>query len=273
MGERMESMVFISGAAGGLGRVMAAECARRGYHLFLTDLCEEPLQSLAAALRSAYRVRVEERACDLSDMSARSALFRWFEETGLRFWMVVNVAGVDYEGFFLDRTRGEIARVVRVNVESTLDVIRALLELRDNSQTMRIINVCSLAGFYPMPVMATYAATKRLLINLSIALSDELAAENVTVTALCPAGMPTNENSCKGIEAQGIMGRLTTLNTCTIAAHTVDYALRGKRIYIPGAVNRILHGLSALVPATAVSRLIGRRWKSSYTKRAGQAAR
>ncbi|MDR3552163.1 MAG: SDR family NAD(P)-dependent oxidoreductase [Clostridia bacterium] len=263
----MESMVFISGAVGGFGRAVAAECASRDYALFLTDLDGERLTVLAGALSRAYHVRVETAACDMARAESRSALFERLAAQECRFWMVINVAGMAYEGPFLERTRGEITNIVRVNVESTLDVTRALLDLRDRTKTCRIINVCSMAGFYPMPVMATYAATKRLLINISIALADELAACGVTVTALCPAGMPTNEDSCRAIEAQGFLGRITTQNVSSIAARTIDLALRGRRIFIPGKFNRFLHCAGTLVPPVVISKLVGSRWRSAQARR------
>ena len=50
------SLVAITGAAGGLGKAFAVECASRGWDLFLTDLPGEPLETLAAGLRSTYGV-------------------------------------------------------------------------------------------------------------------------------------------------------------------------------------------------------------------------
>ena len=263
----MGGMVFISGAAGGFGRTVAAECARRGFDLLLTDMNDERLRVLAAALRPAYGVRVETVPCDLSDMSCRTALFETARGLGIRLRMLVNVAGADREGLFLDRSRDELVTMVRVNVESTLDLTRMLFELRDPAHTFRVVNVCSLAGFYPMPVKAVYAATKRLLIDLSLSLAEEFSEHDATVTALCPAGMPTTEESRRGIEAQGLMGRLTTLGTGVIAARTIDHALRGKRIYIPGALNRLLRGAGVLLPPVLISKIIGRRWKSAVRRR------
>lgn len=263
----MDSMVFISGAAGGFGRVISVECAKRGYSLFLTDVKEMQIETLRKSLQSAYNVKIETSSCDMSNMESRTILFKKMAERGLRFWMIINVAGMCYEGSFINRTRDEIASIVRVNVESTLDIIRVLLELRDDSKTLRIINVCSFAGFYSMPFMATYAATKASLINMSIALSNELSHINATVTALCPTGMPTNKESCCGIEAQGFMGRITTLNTSVIAANTINNALKGKTIYIPGFINRILYFISQLIPSTFITHAIGLRWKNSYNKR------
>ena len=59
--------VLITGATGGLGKAFAVECARRGWDLFLTDRSENHLNTLAAALGSAYGIQVETHPCDLID--------------------------------------------------------------------------------------------------------------------------------------------------------------------------------------------------------------
>ncbi len=53
----MGSMIFITGATGGLGKAFAVECASRGWDLFLTDLRAESLAMLASGLERSYGVR------------------------------------------------------------------------------------------------------------------------------------------------------------------------------------------------------------------------
>src|SRR5512135_3476000 len=91
------TVVAITGAAGGLGKAFAVECASRGWDLFLTDLHLEPLEMLSASLRRTYGVEVTTQACDLTEAAARAALFEDLRRDGLRFWALVNVAGIDFE--------------------------------------------------------------------------------------------------------------------------------------------------------------------------------
>ncbi len=267
----MNSWIMITGATGGLGKAFAVECASRGWNLFLTDLHEGSLETLAASLRRTYGVNVEKQACDLADPDSRTLLFAALQESGRRFWGLINVAGLDYEGLFLERRREQIRSIVRVNIEGTLEVTHALLERRDARFIFRIINVGSLAGFYPMPVKATYAASKRFLLDFSIALGEELRPQGITVTILCPAGMPTTASCIRGIEAQGIMGQLTTQDIGAVAAQTLDQALRGKAVFIPGGLNRLLWLLGSLVPTALLAKLIGRRWRET-SKETGELA-
>jgi len=264
----MTAYAFISGATGGLGKAFAVECASRGWNLFLTDTNADRLKTLTEGIQRTYGVQVAAHACDLSDYQARTTLFSRLGEMQAAFHMLINVAGVDYEGLFESRSRDEIRAIVRVNIESTLDVTRAVLERTCPGQPLHIITVSSLAAFYPMPVKATYAASKRFLLDFFLALRDEIKEYGSTVTILCPAGMPTTPGSIEGIEAQGLMGHLTTSDVGKLATKTIDSALRGKAIVIPGFLNQVLQFLGGLLPPVSIASLVGNRWRSARKKRA-----
>ncbi len=263
----MKSSVLITGAAGGLGKAFAAECAARGWDLFLTDVTESSLSILADGLERLHGVRVRYAPCNLADRAAREGFWEAIGAEGLRFHMLVNVAGLDYEGPFAERSVEELGTIVRLNVESVVAMTRMILQFRDPARVLRIINVSSLASFYPMPVKAVYAASKRFLLDLSLALRRELRESDVTVTALCPAGMPTNPAVIRAIEAQGFMGRVTTRNVGFVASRTIDRALANRAVYIPGAINLAIHWLGALVPRPVVTAFIGRRWQPGAKNR------
>ena len=130
--------------------------------------------------------------------------------------------------------------VLKVNLLANMDMTHEILQLRDTARTFRLINVCSMAGFYPMPFKATYAATKRFLMDFSLALREEIK-DFGTVTALCPGGMPTTDECMRAIFAQGFWGWATTVDPPgKVAEQTLKMALRGKAMYIPGFGNKLL---------------------------------
>lgn len=265
----MKSFVLITGATGGLGKAFAAECASRGWNLFLTDLSEEALTLVAAGLERMHGVSVHYYACDLTNAASRESLWQTIQQHGLRFHMLLNVAGIDYQGAFGERQVNELTAIVRLNIEATVDMTRRILQFRDQHRRLRVVNVSSLAAFYPMPVKAVYAASKRFLLDLSLALNRELQINDVTVTALCPAGMPTNPDCIRSIEAQGFMGQITTKNVGAVAARTIDLALAGRTVYIPGFVNQALWFLGSLVPPAVITYLINKRWREADQKAHG----
>ncbi len=256
----MRSMICITGATGGLGRAFAVECACRGWDLFLTDISADALETLACGISSTYMVNVDFYPSDLTDVSSRERLFKHITEKGLIFHGLINIAGPDYEGPFAQRTPEQIRTILRLNIEANLEMTFEALKHREKGRSFRIINVSSLASFYPMLIKATYAAYKRFLLDFSLAIREELRRKGCTVTVLCPAGMPTNPPCIHAIDIQGFMGRITTKNVGYVAAKTIDYALKGRPVYIPGLVNKILGIISRFVPSTTAARLIYERW-------------
>jgi len=260
-------LIAITGATGGLGRAFAVECASRSWDLFLTDLAPAPLAILASSLETTYGISVVTHTCDLTDPSSRAQMFDRIRDESIRFWGLINVAGLDHEGPFFEQSDSQIRSILRLNIEATLGMIHELLPFRAPLTPFRIINVASLAAFYPMPVKATYAASKRFLLDFSLALREELRGLGATVTVLCPAGMPTTASCIAGIEAQGWMGQITTRDVGRVANQTLDAALAGRVIVIPGGVNRLLQILGGLAPASLVARIIFQRWTSARQKR------
>jgi short-subunit dehydrogenase len=256
----MHGYVLITGAAGGLGKAFAAECAARGWDLALTDVSPQGLSALADGLRRLHGVRAEYRTCDLTDPESRDEFWSWMDRNAMAVHLLVNVAGLDHEGLFRERTSAEIRNIIRLNVESTVDTTRRVLARRLPAGTLRIVTVSSLGAFYPMPYKAVYAASKRFLLDWSLALREELRADGVSITVLCPGGLPTNADCRRAIEAQGFFGRLTTRNTGEVAAETIDAALSGRAVVIPGAANRFLGAVGGILPPAWIAAGICARW-------------
>jgi uncharacterized protein len=259
----MKPSLFISGATGGLGSAFALECARRGMDLTLTDLNPRGVE-FARSLAETFAISADYYPCDLTDRDDRTRLYAELAGSGRKFWGLVNVAGLDYEGEFLGRTREEVLRIINLNIESTLDTTYAILKMREIQKWFRLVNVCSMAAFYPMPYKAVYAASKRFLLNFSSAVRQEIRPFG-TVTALCPSGLPTTTENMRAIFAQGFWGKVTAVEPAFAARGTMDAALKGKALYVPGWINRVIYGLGSLVPEDLQIALINSRWQSSRT--------
>ncbi|MGE4485876.1 MAG: SDR family NAD(P)-dependent oxidoreductase [Oscillospiraceae bacterium] len=258
--------VLITGASGGLGRALSAECAKRGYNLFLTDINEAGLQALRSGLERQYGVLIAAKACDLTSDESVNGLLDFADKCGFRFDMLFNVAGVDFEGGFLERERKNVLDIVSLNIGATLRITHGVLSRRIPGRPFYLIFVSSLASMYPMPLKATYAASKRFLLDFSVALRQELKPQNVKVLALCPAGLATTPESIHGIAAQGIWGNATTNKLESVARGTVNKALSGRSLYIPGTVNRSLYLFGKLVPRSVIAAILHNRWRKAQCK-------
>lgn len=252
--------VLITGAAGGLGRAFALDCAMRGYDLLLTDIDAAGLERASLGIGRQYDVRIYAMPCDITDDQAVDSLIAYAKENRIKIDMLFNVAGLDYEGGFTERRFESICTILRVNIEATLRMTHRAMELRRKNSKFHIIFVSSLASLHPIPLKATYAASKRFLLDFSIALGQELKDQNVSVLALCPGGLATREDCIQAIKAQGFWGNATTNALEKVAHRTISRALRGKKEYVPGMVNRVFSIAGKLITPYAAARLLHGRW-------------
>lgn len=262
----MKKYVMITGAAGGLGKAFVVEFARRGYNLMITDLNDDALDTLSNSIMKCYGVDVIYKSMDFLDEKSFDEYWLFVKESRVKFNMLVNVAGVDFEGEFFEQNVKNIMSIAKINMLSVLGNTRMIIDFIDTTDKFMVINVSSLAGFYAMPFKATYSASKTFINSISTALNYELKEYNGSITTLCPAGMATRSDTIESIKSQGFMGSITTLNTCDIVSNTIDYAQKGRRFYIPGAVNNVLKNLGMLLPKNVVSGLIYQRWSKTRQK-------
>ncbi len=252
--------VLITGAAGGLGRAFANECAQRGYDLILTDINESGLKAIKYGLERKYGISVRARACDLTSDASVAELMKYIRKEKIQPDMLLNVAGMDNEGGFIERNITSVLDIVKLNLEATLRITHSVLKERNSTSRFYIVFVSSLASMYPMPLKATYAASKRFLLDFAYALREELKSRNVSVLTLCPGGLATTREAICGITSQGFLGDATTNPIEKVVHNTISLALAGKAIYIPGLLNRSLSTLGKLFPKKLITRLLYIRW-------------
>ena len=237
-----------------------------GLSLVLTDRNAQALCHIQDGLCRQFGVQVTAVPCDLTDSASVDAMLDQIDRAQMQFDMLLNVAGLDYEGAFLGCQRENIVQIVALNDAATLRITHAVLQRRSPGRRFFLVFVSSLASPFPMPLKATYAASKRFLLDFATALRQELKSQNVAVLALCPGGMATNETVCKAICAQGLWGSLTANPLEVVARRTLDRVLAGKATYVPGSINRFLVGLGRLLPRRCLAALIHWRWRKTQQK-------
>ncbi len=255
--------VFITGAAGGLGRAFAVSCAQKGYNLFLTDVNRIGLSAIKKGLQKQYDVSIITMGCNLTNKADLKKLFEYIDNENITFDMLLNIAGVDFEGGFMSIDASHISNIIRLNIEATLHITHELLKRRIHGNKFYIVFVSSLASICPMPLKATYAASKRFLLDFSLALATEMRSQNVKILALCPGGLPTTKEAMQGIEAQGFFGAITTNRLEEITDKTILKVQAGRKIYIPGSVNRTFSFLAGFIPKRIVVKLLFSRWQKA----------
>lgn len=255
------SVVVVTGASSGIGAELARQLAALGHDLVLVARRADRLEDLAAELRERHGIAVDVRPCDLADAEARARLVAdvitgpgAFPVAGL-----CNNAGFGLVGRAerLDRERQR--EMVRLNCEAlhelTLAALPGMLERGEGA----ILNVASIAAFQPLPMLATYAATKAFVQTFSEALHAEVSDRGVSVTALCPGPVPTEFGEVAGLRGPAAPGRrgvastipsLAYVSAHDVAAQAIEGMVRGRRSVIPGPVHRALAVGGRFTPRT-----------------------
>ncbi len=253
---------LVTGASQGLGRALAEECARLGMNLILVDLPCTGLPEISKQLASRYHVAVVYRETDLLEPDSPRAIYRWIEDRKLRVNVLVNNAGIGCHGLFVDSQPERNQAMINLNITTLVHLTQVFLpELRAHDPSY-ILNVASLAAFYPMPFKPVYAPTKAFVLNFSLALRAELTGTSVRVSALCPGGIMTNEECRRLIAAQGFFGRISCHYPEEVARYAIRHMFQNKSIIIPGLVNKLARFLGGIIPLSVVQLFIRSRFGS-----------
>ncbi len=273
-GQAITHIAVVTGASTGIGRSFAHELARGGRGVLLTALPDSGLPSVARELSKSFGVPVEYVETDLTQRTGIEGIIESayaMENRGMFIDFLVNNAGIGCPGAFSDTTCSGMESVVDLNIRAVVSLTRRLLPLLQRSAGSTIINVASLASFYPMPEMAVYAASKSFVLNFTLALREELRNSGTNVTALCPSGVATNEDTTARLNAQGFVGRLVRMRPDDVVAQGLHGASQSRAIVVPGLLNKILRLLGAYAPRLLITRLNGIRFRKTI-KRARRTA-
>lgn len=258
---------LITGASKGLGLAFAQLLAKQGQNLILISLPGENLAATAASLIGQFGVKALTVEVDLTTSEGRNRVVETIDKEIVRLGCLVNNAGIGRNAAFGEEAYAFHKSVIDLNIQSTMALTYALLPLLERSRPSRIITIASLAAFQPMPLFATYAASKAFLKSWGLALGAELAPLGIVSTVVAPGGIYTNDEVRAQVRAQGLGGYLSTQEPEEVARIALAASERGKSLVIPGAFNRILAVLGSLVPDELKAKAVYTRWKKAATCR------
>jgi len=183
---------LITGASSGLGAEFARQLAPYARGLVLVARRKDRLEELAAELQSIHpALDVRTYVADLSDSGQREALAAWTASEKIGIDFLINNAGLGDHGEFASSKWSRVKAMLDVNISALTHLTHLLVPAMIRSGRAAVLNVSSVAGFFPLPHMAVYSATKAYVTSFSEALAIELRPQGITVTALCPGPVPT----------------------------------------------------------------------------------
>ncbi len=179
-------VALVTGAAGGIGRALAAGLAAEGALVHLLDL-DDPGDVLAELPADGRGLAI---CCDVSDPTGIKAAFSQLD----RLDVLVNCAGVTGWMDAVNPSEEIWDRVIDTNLKGTFFCSIAAARLMREAGGGSIVNVSSVLAARGMPNSAAYAASKGGINALTVQLAIELAPERIRVNAFAPGATNVERN-------------------------------------------------------------------------------
>ena len=247
---------LVTGASAGLGREFASLFAADGVDLVLVARREDVLCSLADELKSTHGVSVRVVPEDLSRSGAPQRIFAETQRHQVTVTDLVNNAGFGSHGRFVEMPLERELAMIGVNIEAVVALAGLYLPAMVSKGYGRLLNIGSLAGFQPGPLMATYYATKAFINHFSEGLAHELDGTGVTVTVSCPGPTATEFADAAGIKRTRLFRKHARAESVAREAYRAMNS--GRSMVVHGRKNRWLLQSQRLAPRSWVRAIAGR---------------
>lgn len=175
-----DRVALITGAAGAIGKAVAAQLIEDGAKVVITDLKSDQVEAAALELgckgKSANVVNAEQ-VKDVVDFTIK--------EYG-RIDILINVAGIVGQGLVEDLTEDEWDKMFAVNCKGTFLFTKYTVPYMKQNKYGKIVNFSSKSGKTGSALMSHYCAAKGAVISFTQALAYELAEYKINVNCVCP---------------------------------------------------------------------------------------
>ncbi len=249
---------IVTGASEGIGAELARIFAREGHEVAIVARRGDRLGALADEIAATGKRRPTVIELDLTADGAVETLAARLTEAGLAPQYLVNNAGFGLIGRAADLDQAEQLAMIDLNIRAltalTLRFLPSVTETKGG-----VLNVASIASFMPGPGFAVYYATKAFVRSFSEAIAYELKPAGVKVSCLCPGPVVTGFQERSGMSFEGLMGAMkpALVPAEEVARQGYDGLMAGRRVVVPGTVNKLMVWSARLSPRAILLPLLG----------------
>jgi len=220
---------------------MARYMSKLGYDLVLVARNEGGLLKIKEELKTKIQIIT-------ADLSIKEECYKVYEKAK-NIDILINNAGFGVFGEFVETDLEKEINLIETNITAVHILTKLYLKDMVNNNKGHILNVASIAGFMPGPLMAAYYASKNYIVSLTRAINKELKKSNskVEMSLLCPGPVNTNFNNVANVKF-----KVKALSSEYVAKYAVDKMLKGKLLIIPGLLIKIAKVLAKISPTSIV---------------------
>lgn len=239
--------VLITGASSGIGKEMTKILAQKYDELVLVAKDYEKLKKLKQELENFTNVKIV--ALDLSKKENCLKLYNENKDIDL----LINNAGFGDTDWFYKTDLDKDLMMINTNIVAYHILTKLYLKDMIKKDKGQILNVASMAGFSPGPLMATYYATKAYIVSLSESIKEELNQKksHVKISILCPGPVATNFEKVANVEFK--MKEMSSSEVASYALNNLD-----KFYIVPGIKFKVGKFLAHVLPSSLTAKVIYR---------------
>lgn len=214
---------LVTGASSGMGLDMSKYLIKLGYDVIAVSSNKDKLDE-------AYKKYDNVKTICLDLTKKNNCLKLYDMVKGDNIDILVNNAGFGDAGNFCETSLDKELSMIDLNIRSYHILTKLFLKDFIKRDYGRILNIASMAGFMPGPYMATYYATKSYVVNLSLAIYEELKKDrsNVKISIFCPGPVKTNFDNVANVKFN-----MMQLDSDYASKYAIDNMFLDKLVIVP----------------------------------------
>ena len=262
-------VAVVTGGASGIGQALCEELARRGAAVVVADIDSQRAQHVASAI-AAQGGRAESAEVDVADAKQMEKLVEQAVSRHGRLDYFFNNAAIGVVGELRDLAPEHWRRLVDVNLLGVVHGTMAAYTVMVRQGSGHIVNVASVTGLMPTPVLTPYSTTKWAVVGFSTSLRVEASSLGVKVSVACPSLVRTNiadRTTYLKVSKEEYLKRLPTrfmMEPCDAAQAILRGVARNQAIIVCPWHGRLLWWCQRHFPwlLTPLWRMTVREWRT-----------
>jgi 3-oxoacyl-[acyl-carrier protein] reductase len=240
-----DKVAIVTGAAQGIGKVIALGLAKCGADIAVSDINEDSLKEAVKEIEALGRkaIAVKMDVCSLKD--SEDMVKKTVDAFG-KVDILINNAGITRDTVLLRMKEEQWDQVIQVNLKGTFNCTKAVIRSMFKQKSGKIINISSVTGAMGNAGQANYSASKAAVMGFTKSIAREYAHCGITVNAVAPGFIKTAMTDAipeKDRDAMISIIPAKRLGLPEDVADTVCFLASDKANYITGQVIHINGGM------------------------------